>query len=362
MHSVETHASHLRVHFGSSKPSHADFHYLWLRNACDDDRHPLTRERILDASDLSLEVRPKAARIEGSVLVVEWEGESRVSRYPEEFLRQHAYAADREAVSPPPSDVQAIELDAAELSTEAAAAAAHERVRRDGAVIVRRFAGGRDPEAATKLIVEAFAARGLGVRTTHFGYIEDLRTDNTTNANTDQLGYTDAPVDLHTDQPFLEDPPRYQLLQCLRPAAEGGENQVADAQAAARYLASENRDAAELLRTLPVRFHRKQKAFEAIVDAPILRDDAQGFQVRASYFTLAPHQHSFDRMEAYYAAYRRFFRLVRDPRHQYRFRLDAGDFLFYDNHRMLHARSSFRGARWLRGIYFDEFDDRREAP
>ena len=37
----------------------------------------------------------------------------------------------------------------------------------------------------------------------------------------------------------------------------------------------------------------------------------------------------------------------------YRFLLNAGDYLLYDNHRMLHARTAFRGARWLRGIYFD---------
>ncbi len=42
---------------------------------------------------------------------------------------------------------------------------------------------------------------------THFGRIEDLRTDNTTNQNTDQLGYTDAAINLHTDQPFIADPP-----------------------------------------------------------------------------------------------------------------------------------------------------------
>ena len=36
------------------------------------------------------------------------------------------------------------------------------------------------------------------------------------------------------------------------------------------------------------------------------------------------------------------------------FRLEAGDFLLYDNWRMLHARTSFTGARWVRGVYFDE--------
>ena len=47
---------------------------------------------------------------------------------------------------------------------------------------------------------------------THFGRYEDLRTDNTTNANTDQLGYTNAAVDLHSDQTFLAAPPRFQCV------------------------------------------------------------------------------------------------------------------------------------------------------
>ena len=34
-------------------------------------------------------------------------------------------------------------------------------------------------------------------------------------------------------------------------------------------------------------------------------------------------------------------------------RLGPGDFVLYDNYRMLHARTAFRGARWFRGVYFD---------
>jgi len=58
-------------------------------------------------------------------------------------------------------------------------------------------------------------------------------------------------------------------------------------------------------------------------------------------------------MEAFYRSYRRWERLVTDPCHHWRFRLDAGDFLFYDNWRVLHARTRFSGARWVRGVYFD---------
>jgi len=163
-------------------------------------------------------------------------------------------------------------------------------------------------------------------------------------------------VNLHTDQPFLERPPRYQVLQAIRAADEGGESFLVDAEAAARHLRSLDERAHELLTTTPVRFHRRQKNFERIVDAPLLDTRGERFQVRYSYFTLAPFRLPFARMEEWYRAYDRFARLVRDPRHQYRFLLNPGDFVIYDNHRMLHARTSFRGPRWVRGIYLDEGD------
>lgn len=128
---------------------------------------------------------------------------------------------------------------------------------------------------------------------------------------------------------------------------------MADALAASRYLGSFDSHALHLLQTVPVRFHRKQKAFEAIVDSPVLSKKGDTFLVRSSYFTLSPFQLPFAEMDASYDAYTKFSRLVRDPRHNVEFRLNSGDFVFYDNWRMLHARSTFRGARWMRGIYFD---------
>jgi alpha-ketoglutarate-dependent taurine dioxygenase len=63
----------------------------------------------------------------------------------------------------------------------------------------------------------------------------------------------------------------------------------------------------------------------------------------------------FDTMEAYYHAYNRFTALTKKEDFQYHTLLKEGDFLVYDNHRMLHARTAFSGARWLRGVYFDSF-------
>lgn len=349
---IEPHDEYLRIHFSPGAAiRHADFHWFWLRHNSDLDRHPLTHERILCSSELPAAPRPHVLRLaeDANALEIEWgdRPDGRASSYGADWLQRHAYAPDRAAAPPPPSDPAAITLRAEHL-TEPLGPVALELLQRTGALVVRGY--GLDTEA----LIETFGRQGLSVIGTHFGRIEDLRTDNTTNSNTDQLGYTDSAIQLHTDQPFLERPPRYQLLHCQRPGDTGGENFVVDALAAARHLSDLDRPAFELLRTVPVTFHRKQKSFEKVLASPVLDFDAPGgFRVRYSYFTLAPHQRPFAEMEAWYRAYNRFARLVRDERHQYRFRLEAGDFLLYDNWRMLHARTTFTGARWLRGVYFD---------
>lgn len=335
---------------------HADFHLRWLRHQCDQDRHPATRERTVDSCELPAALAAEAAWVEGGALRVRWSHDGRVSAYDLGWLAEHAYARDRADVPPPPSELASVELRARPGELAAAAREALARVNALGVAVVRRDpAETEDPAAQTEALIDALAAEGLRVIGTHFGRIEDLRTDNTTNANTDQLGYTDVAVDQHTDQPFLDEPPRYQLLQAIRAADEGGANAVADALAAARYLRATDAGAYALLTRTPVTFHRKQKAFERVVVDPILRDvdDLRGFRVRYSYFTAAPYRLPFAEMEGWYRAVEAFARLVRDPAHHYAFTLRPGDFVLYDNQRMLHARTAFRGPRWVRGVYFD---------
>lgn len=351
---VELHSDWLRAPLGPGES--ADFHLRWLRHNCELDRHPQTGERTLCSSEIRDDLRAARAFVDGSELIVEWEGESRTSRYELAWLSRHAYAKNRTAVAPPPNDVAAHEIFAGATLDDALVDRAIAHVRRDGFVVVRRSAPGRSsPEDETEPLVDRFVARGLFVRSTHFGRIEDLRTDNVTNQNTDQLGYTDAGIELHTDQPFLEDPPRYQLLQCVRAAERGGASLVADGLLAYRYLASIDARAAEVLRTVPLVFHRKQQAFESIVRAPLVaRASDEAFFLRSSYFTLAPYDRPFDEMGELYRALDTFARLVRDPAHRYAFTLAPGELLLYDNHRMLHGQTAFEGPRWVRGIYFDE--------
>lgn len=352
----EDHGNWIRVRFSSEPDDAADFHYLWLRHNCDEDRHPVTRERVVCSSDLPLHPRPREIWVDSSpeVLKITWAEEdgaqsSRTSTYTFEWLRQHAYSYGQPLPTPPPSDPTVLKLDASKLTLEQLSQQVVDVVDKYGVAVVENY--GLDTET---LIDSLAAGRGLQIRATHFGRIEDLRTDNTTNQNTDQLGYTDYPVRLHTDQPFLENPPQYQLLQCMQPAEEGGENYLVDALAAANYLKATDAHAFKLLTTVPVAFHRKQKNFESLKSAPILQfDEAGNFVVRYSYFTMAPYKLPFAEMEEWYRAYNAFADVTNKPAHQYHVPLKQGDFVMYNNHQMLHARHGFKGARWMRGIYFD---------
>ena len=59
-------------------------------------------------------------------------------------------------------------------------------------------------------------------------------------------------------------------------------------------------------------------------------------------------------MASFYASYRLFARLLRDPRFQLKLRLLDGDLVAFDNRRVLHGRTAFSAAkslRHLRGCY-----------
>jgi gamma-butyrobetaine dioxygenase/trimethyllysine dioxygenase len=103
---VEPHDGWLRVRFGGSG-GHADFHLRWLRHNCDLARHPQTGERMVDSSDLPDALALRDARVAREALEVEWAHDGRISRY---WLRERAYALDREEARPPPSRVAELEV------------------------------------------------------------------------------------------------------------------------------------------------------------------------------------------------------------------------------------------------------------
>ncbi len=323
-----------------------DFHYLWLRHHCDSGLHPRTGERTLDPVDIDPDIAADSAEFrdfgETGELVVTWP-EGLVSHYALSWLLDHAYSVNLAEVTLPRTDPESLTWHGP-FDPQGVL----RRVESDGASIVRGW--GED----TEQLIARFESVGLRVRETHFGRIEDLQTDTTTNKNTDQLGYTNEATELHTDQPYLEEPPRFQLLQSVRTADQGGESLLASGAHVAAYVKASSRQDYELLTTIPVVFHRTQQHFEKRLEARLITEERNGrVRIRLSYFTLAPFRYPFDVTRDWYRAYRRLVGLARSTYFQYRFLLRPGDFVIYDNLRMLHGRTSFTGPRWVRGIYFD---------
>jgi gamma-butyrobetaine dioxygenase len=88
-----------------------------------------------------------------------------------------------------------------------------------------------------------------------------------------------------------------------------------------------------------------------------LSPDGQLRQIRFNSRSIAPLTDiPFDRMPAYYAAYRAFSDIIDDPAMAVRFRLAPGEAFIVDNTRVLHARTGFSGTgtRWLQGCYADK--------
>ena len=70
-------------------------------------------------------------------------------------------------------------------------------------------------------------------------------------------------------------------------------------------------------------------------------------------------------LDRYYPAFCRFGRMMRQEKYLMRFRLNAGDCIVFDNHRIVHGRAAYSatsGERHLRGCYTDRGELRSTLP
>ncbi len=204
----------------------ADFHWFWLYHNCDSWLHPTTRERVVDVPDIPLDIRPRKVNVFNQTVHITWPGQ-RASEFSFDWLEKHSYGINHQEVVPPGSDVvnmvqldyQALQRTSKNLRREYARGIS-DCINKHGCVVVR--GRGTDVEE----VIRDLLPPGEDVWESHFGRIEDLRTDNTTNKNTDQLGYTNAGVAPHTDMPFVHNPPSMQLLLSMKRADIGGAEEV----------------------------------------------------------------------------------------------------------------------------------------
>ncbi len=333
----------------------AEFASLWLRDNRPQDRDPHSGQRLIDVCDLPPAPRITAVSVLADHLLVEWEGESAGARFAFAWLRAHAPGAPPRPELRRAPWLEGATLDAARefawlgfaaLDADAAARGAWlERLLRDGIA----FCSGVPATEAG--ILQAMSRVGR-VATTNYGEVFDVRAV----PSPENLAYSDLGLGLHTDNPYREPVPGFQALHVLHASPDGGSSLFADGFAIAAHLRATDPATFALLAATPVPFLYRSADAQLYAERPLiqLRCDGAIAAVHYNNRSIAPLRLAAGPAETFYAAYRAFAQLLREPRFQLRCTLGAGDLVLFDNQRILHGRTAFqsaRHARHLRGCY-----------
>jgi len=194
------------------------------------------------------------------------------------------------------------------------------------------------------------------VRETNYGKYFNVKSKT----NAVNLAFTNLGLQAHTDNPYRDPVPTIQILHCIKNSTKGGATKVIDGFKAAILLKNKNRKYFDLLSKYCSRFEFKGKKNVHLKSRfPMIELSADN-EIRAIHFnnrSIAPITDvPYKDMLNYYEAYRKFSKIIDDPKMAISFKLRPGEAFLVDNTRVLHARSAYlnAGTRWLQGCYADK--------
>jgi alpha-ketoglutarate-dependent taurine dioxygenase len=332
-----------------------EFASIWLYDNAPGHRDPHSGQRLIDIADLPEQPRIRAAGVQNGRLRVEWEGSAEGAWFELPWL-----AAQRERQPYRPEFAERRWLDgAAREAGRDFARASLEAVQSDGSVqsgwLTRLLQDGIAFLSGVPSDEDALVAsmRLVGqVAETNYGLVFDVRSV----PQPENLAYSDLGLGLHTDNPYRDPVPGFQALHVLIASPDGGESLFADGFALAEHLRAVDPQAFALLARTAVPFHYRSQNAELFAERPLIelscRDEVCAVHYNSR--SIAPLRLRPLEAAPFYAAYRRFAAVLREPRFQLKLHLPEGEIVVFDNQRILHGRTAFssaRHARHLRGCY-----------
>jgi alpha-ketoglutarate-dependent taurine dioxygenase len=334
----------------------SEFASLWLRDNLREDRDPHSGQRLIDIADLPEDPKIRSAVAQNGEVKVEWEAELKSGTFELSWLHaQTSNGAERRSEFAPRQWLEGARLDAArefvwatffdaQVNRELRASWLS-RLLQDGIAFLSKVPS---TEAG---ILEAASLMGR-VSETNYGLVFDVRSV----AQPENLAYSDLGLGLHTDNPYREPVPGFQLLHALVASPDGGESLFGDGFAIAEHLRATAPDAFAILSQTPVPFRFRSKDAELYAERPLIQLTCSG-EVSAVHYnsrSIAPLRLAARDARPFYSAYRCFAALLRDSRFHVQMALRDGDLVAFDNQRILHGRTAFSSAkhpRHLRGCY-----------
>ncbi len=332
----------------------SQFHYVWLRDNCQQLQHASTRHRLVETSSIPPGIEPASALIgEDGGLHIVWDTDGHESSWSQEWLRDHDYSNGALVRTPHRT------LWDASMASEIPHACypdllAHPKSRLAFLEGFTRYGLGilHDVPCEPGTVLEVAAQFGE-LRTTSWGAVFDVVSMEEANS----VAYTNLPLVTHTDEGYRDPAPSIQLQHFLRADASGGASTLVDGFRIAEDIRRDHPNAFALLSNVVHRFHFADATAEHENFSSIIELDGSGSvrAIRYSNHSVTPFLVPFDQMEAYYDAYRLFGVMRESDQYQLRIPMGAGDLYMVDNRRVMHGRSGFSsgGARHLQSCYIE---------
>jgi gamma-butyrobetaine dioxygenase len=321
--------------------SYSVYNSLWLRDNAPAHRDPRTGQRLISLVDLPLEPRLRTAESwPPGHLTVSWDdGENSV------FSLQWLRAYDRSLrLGSRPMRLPWMGQPAAHFVRSAYPDWVADPSNREDWL----YYLGRDGLAfLSDVPIEDAAVLQVAA---HIGF---LRENNEGRIFDDR---SVAAWSVHTDNPYRDPVPGFQLLHCLSNAGRGGESIFVDGMAAAERVRAHDANAFSTLCKTPILYRFQDADADLAVERTMLEVDTSE-QFRAIYYNdrwIAPLPLKGPLLKKYYAAYRQLADLLCDPARSVVYRLQPGDVVLFDNTRILHGRTEGEGgSSHLQGCYLE---------
>ncbi|MEY4377605.1 MAG: hypothetical protein RJB26_2155 [Pseudomonadota bacterium] len=328
---------------------------LWLRDHLPENSDPHSGQRYLDVLDLPESPRVASVALATGNIHVTWEGETASTVFAGPWLLSRIRSADARPELQTRLWLEASAMDARRdfqhVTLPELLADEPLRLRWLTGLLQDGLAFLSEVPTHEGAILEAMKSVGT-VPETNYGYVFDVRAV----PQPENLAYSDLGLGLHTDNPYREPVPGFQALHTLLASPDGGDSLLTDGFAIAEHLRQEDPAAFAVLTRTPVPFEYRSHNAELYAERPLIELSCTGAVVAVCYNnrSVRPPCLPASEAQAFYAAYRAFARLLREPRFQMRTRLENGELMVFDNRRTFHGRTAFSSARHprhLQGCY-----------
>lgn len=334
----------------------ASFPHIWLRDSCQSDTciHPTTRQKVHRTSDIPLDIKPVPNGVSISEndndLVIDWTDGHR-SSFSKEFLERHADPVKLNAFH---GHIYPKSWAPEELTDDLYQT--YETLQRpDGLFRAIKQLSERGllfitgvPNVETsdeKCELNTLANKFGELRETIYGRVWDVRNVR----NSTNVAYTNLDLGFHIDLLHFANPPRYQVLHCVRNKVTGGSSIFVDALRAAEILNQESPSDFDILASTPVPFQYINNGHHTHYEHPTIELDTHpstNTEERViKHINYSPPFQApllLSTPPSFYSAFKRFTEVLNDPKNTFTYLLKEGDAVLFDNRRVLHARTAFQ--------------------